>query len=286
MRNEDVMRASADPRNPTVPISEGSRRSRQMEVGGVMVTHASFGAGCFLDRHRHDRPVLAVMLGGSFDLAIGARARLCQPATVFTEPAGETHSNRIGTRGANVVVIQPGPERDLPSECSRLLLEPRHFQDAHIATIGRRIRREFAQTDDLRSLCVESLALEMLTAGARRGRAERADREPPAWLTRVTEMVHDRFLEGPRIADLAKEAGVHRVHLARVFRARYKISVGRYMRKLRLEWAADRLIHSDDSLSRIASQADFSDQSHFTRAFRKHAGVPPGAYRTLNLHAE
>ena len=75
--------------------------------------------------------------------------------------------------------------------------------------------------------------------------------------------------------------GVHPAHLARCFKREYGQTVGEYARALRLEWAAEQLALDDASLAEIALGAGFADQSHFTRAFRQHAGVTPGRYREL-----
>jgi AraC-like DNA-binding protein len=48
---------------------------------------------------------------------------------------------------------------------------------------------------------------------------------------------------------------------------------------LRLTWAAGRLIDSEDAIAQIAHEADFFDQSHFTRTFRRHFGLTLRAYR-------
>jgi AraC family transcriptional regulator len=64
-----------------------------------------------------------------------------------------------------------------------------------------------------------------------------------------------------------------------MFRARFGESIGEHGRRLRLEWAAERLVCSDERLASIAAHAGFADQSHFTREFRRRFGVPPGLYR-------
>jgi AraC-like DNA-binding protein len=107
------------------------------------------------------------------------------------------------------------------------------------------------------------------------------DSNVPAWFARVEELIHDRFREPLRMEQLAVEAGVHPSHLARVFRSRYGASPGAYLRRLRLEWAADRLAASDAGVSTVALEAGFADQSHFTRAFRRRYGVPPARYRQM-----
>jgi AraC-like DNA-binding protein len=74
-------------------------------------------------------------------------------------------------------------------------------------------------------------------------------------------------------------AGVHPVHLTRVFRLHYGTPVGAYVRGLRLDWAAGRLTASGQCIAEIALQAGFYDQSHFTRAFKRRFGLTPRAYR-------
>ena len=49
--------------------------------------------------------------------------------------------------------------------------------------------------------------------------------------------------------------------------------------RLRLEAAASQLRHSRESIGRIALDCGFADQSHLTRAFSLHFGVPPARYR-------
>ena len=40
--------------------------------------------------------------------------------------------------------------------------------------------------------------------------------------------------------------------------------------------------HSNKSLTEIAYELDFYDQAHFTRIFKRFAGINPSAYRKSN----
>ncbi|MDA8018792.1 MAG: AraC family transcriptional regulator [Thermoanaerobaculia bacterium] len=102
---------------------------------------------------------------------------------------------------------------------------------------------------------------------------------PAPWLEGVRDLIHDRFREPLSLDDLAMQAGVHPVHLARAFRAAYDASPGEYSRRLRLRWASEQLLKLDRGIADIADEAGFADQSHFTRAFRAVYGLPPGAWR-------
>ena len=57
------------------------------------------------------------------------------------------------------------------------------------------------------------------------------------------------------------------------------LSFGEYIRKLRIEKAIEYLNSSNYSLTKIAYLTGFSDQSHFTRIFKKHIGQNPSVYR-------
>jgi AraC family transcriptional regulator len=92
-------------------------------------------------------------------------------------------------------------------------------------------------------------------------------------------MLCDRGTTPLRCTDLALEAGVHPVHLARVFRARHGISPGEYLRRRRLDWAAHRLAESAVPIADIALEAGFADQSHLTRSFHRWMGLTPLQYR-------
>src|ERR1043166_1362907 len=92
-----------------VPISMGSSGTRSLGVGGFLVSDLRFPAGARLSPHIHERASLAVMLEGSFDLGITGRCFACEPGSSVVEPPVERHSNMLGTHGARVLAVQPGP---------------------------------------------------------------------------------------------------------------------------------------------------------------------------------
>jgi AraC family transcriptional regulator len=74
---------------------------------------------------------------------------------------------------------------------------------------------------------------------------------------------------------------VHPVYLARAFRRHYGTSIGGFMLQCRIRLAMRRLATSADSISQIALECAFADQAHFTRLFRREAGMPPGQFRRV-----
>ena len=76
------------------------------------------------------------------------------------------------------------------------------------------------------------------------------------------------------------------MHFARAFRAKYKLSPGELVRKLRVAWAAGVLARAPArSIASIAAEAGFYDQSHFARLFKRETGESPRAHREKLLAA-
>src|SRR5262249_50814988 len=85
----------------------------------------------------------------------------------------------------------------------------------------------------------------------------------PRWLGPVMEYLDAHYAGLVRIGGLATGAGVHPVHLARVFREVHCCSIAQYLTALRVRRACALLGVGDLTLSQIALQTGFSDQSHF-----------------------
>jgi AraC family transcriptional regulator len=134
--------------------------------------------------------------------------------------------------------------------------------------------------DPVGPLAIEGLMLELLVETSRR-RENVSERKPPHWLRQARDLVNDRFAENLSLDDIAATVKVHPSHLARVFRQQYGCSIGEYTRQLRLDHARHELSTSEASLLEIAVASGFSDQSHFSKAFKRHTGLTPTEFRRI-----
>jgi AraC family transcriptional regulator len=131
------------------------------------------------------------------------------------------------------------------------------------------------------SLMLEAHVFELLGAITRLDPSP--EKTPPRWLKRVKERLHAEFCERLRMRDLAREAGVHPVHLARAFRKFEKRTPGEYQQHLQIRAACELLGKPEWPLAEIAAECGFADQSHFTRALKRFTGMTPAQYRTFLL---
>jgi AraC family transcriptional regulator len=233
-----------------------------------------------LAMHVHERPTITILLHGAFVETLRRRVIEARAASsVLFRPAGEPHADRFGTEGAvNLVIeIEPSKAESLRGYSARLD-EVACLRGPGFDALTQRMRGELRASDGLAPLALEGLALELIAAATRDPRRSRT--ALPPWLKRVRELLDARFNDSAlRMSDLALEANVHPVHLARVFRRCLGLSPTDYLRRLRVEWAARQITSSHRTLAEIADEAGFFDQSHLTRAFRRTFGVTPGQFR-------
>jgi AraC family transcriptional regulator len=110
-------------------------------------------------------------------------------------------------------------------------------------------------------------------------------RATPTWLRHARELIAEHFAESLTLTSVAAQVGIHPVHLATTFRQVYGVTIGEFVRRLRIEAACKRLAHRDLSLVTIAVQARFADQSHFSKVFRSYVGTTPAKYRKSVLNS-
>lgn len=259
-------------------VTYGTPSSTALDLGRFRVAAADFGSGLRIPSHFHPRACVSVVLSGRYLQRFPSRAFDCPSGGVIAKPAEERHADEWLAPRSRHVIIEPDTRHHEALGPVRGLVDGiRHTRSAAALTLGRRIDRELGDPDDLTPLAVESLVLELLVVLQRETDAARD--EPPAWLLRTRDRLHDSFRDPPGVDDLAADAGVHPSHLSRTFSRYFGTSLGAYQRGVRLEAAKAALATTSDPIAAIAVRTGFSDQSHLTRQLRAATGLTPAAFR-------
>jgi AraC family transcriptional regulator len=251
-----------------VAVSTGTTHEASLDVGGLRVSEVAFPPNRRLPWHAHPSGCVAVVVGGAVDKRFARFEAAARVGTLIVMPPEEPHEDRFGRAGAAIVVVE---SRALTG---RVTCAP----DPEATLVAMRIRRELARPDPFTPLAVEGLALELTALAGRSRFPPQAGR----WEERARSLLRERFREPVTPREVADEIGVHPAHLARLFRVRYGESLGEFVRRLRLQWAAEQLATTDLSLAPLAVEAGFCDQSHFTRAFKRLYGVTPARFRAMH----
>jgi AraC family transcriptional regulator len=277
----------------------------RLHTEGVLLSELRQPSSRVVPRHEHELPYVTLVLRG--DYLEGDRDRFDEfhPFTAVFNPAGARHTTVIGPKGAVFFSIEFRPE---VLRALDLRLPDRTVFDRGAGSMlwpGLQLYSAFRkQAAD--PLILESHVAEILGTIAALGRFEKrsceeadmqdanlqqADMEQtfsprlaagpsvPRWFVRVRDRLHDEFRSRLRMCDLARDAGVHPVHLARVFRRFEGRTPGDYQQRLQVRAACELLRDPEWTLAAIAVECGFADQSHFTRVFRRMTGATPARLR-------
>ncbi|HET8647273.1 MAG TPA: AraC family transcriptional regulator [Vicinamibacteria bacterium] len=245
-------------------------------VNGLILTETRYGASAAFPRHSHDLPYFSLLVTGAHAEQVARREIGYRPFAAVFHPTGEEHAGEVRA-GSRLFVLEldrswlarvPGPET-VPAD-------GRVLQGVAPVELAARVYHEFHLGDRCSDLAIEGLACEMLAAAT----SERQAPSPrPGWLRRVEDLLHDETDERLGLSRIAAEAGVHPMHLARVFRRHHGTSLGGFVRRRKLETACALLARPGAALADVAAQLGFTDQSHFTRVFKAALGLTPGRFR-------
>ena len=252
-------------------------RAVRYEVDDFIIVDASLPPGLNAPLHVHERAYVTLMLRGGFDEQYGSRGLCIRAGTMNFVPAGAPH--RTHSHGACLVRMEfPDTVLAGMEEFGSILRQPQTIADPAALSVARRVVSEIRSGELGWRLIVQGLLIELLGRIVRT-RTGSFTRSVPRWLQGVKERLDSGCAEHVSVTELAKIASVHPVYLARRFRDSYGCSIGEYARRRQLRAAEELLLSSQMDLREVALRCGFADQSHFSKAFRRSLGIPPGRYR-------
>jgi AraC family transcriptional regulator len=260
--------------------ANGADAVPMLRCDGIVARERTYAPRSILEEHVHEHAVLVLVLEGEFKEWCRGREELRQPFALRIISAGEPHANAYGPLGARCFLVEiHSPRLEGWNARARSLSEVAHYQPGSIpASIVRSMHRELTVGDDVAMIAIEGLLCELIAA-VDRLQPDSLNGPAPAWLGRVRARLQNDFRTPLTLAALAADAGVHPVHLQRMFRRHYGRTPAQYAARLRIAWAQHALSRPDTEIARVALEAGFSDQAHFTRRFRSLTGTTPGDYR-------
>lgn len=260
------------------PAPAARRVRRVLSRPGLHAYEAAYDPWSRLPEHGHAAPFFTYVLRGSYVERAGHHARQCtRGAVIFHDQ--ESHANDVGGAGTVSFNVELDPElwRELTDAVGVGTALVGRVLGGDIEWAALRAWREFRQADTSNTLAVEEAIV--LLCEATRCAYTRGRFEPHQRLDRCIAYLDAHLVEVHRLAGVARIAGVHPMHLAKLFRRRFGYSMGEYLRRRRVAWACAQLTHGKETITTIAQNAGFADHAHFTRTFVRVTGCTPRGYR-------
>lgn len=265
-----MIRREAGERNGAGAATRWSGRTgREVATGCVRVIESFHRPGSRVPAHRHDLPFVTLVIRGGYVERNRSRHLHVGQGMVATHGEGDRHSDCFGSLPSHLLSMEWRAPPDRPF-VARTFGRERAFR-----RIGLELLRELGLNDASTPVAIEALAAEIFVLADERVAPRSGDE---AWFRMLEERLRSDFRQPLRLDGLAGELGRHRSHIARSFRRRSGCTIGQFLRRLRIEWARERL-RQGAPIAQVAIDAGFSDQSHLTRWFRRSVGTTPGALR-------
>lgn len=258
----------------------GSIQKRR-EIHDAIFTDLQHTSARKLPEHSHELAFFGLLLAGDYAEHYGRQQSQIHPFTISFRPAGVPHQDEVGPRGVRFfeIEIQPSWRKRL-QDCSGTLDVPcDDCRGGELLWLGMKLFAETREPDGNDNLSIESLLAELLATVA--CMPPETSKDAPSWLYRIVDKLKAEYCERLTLNELGQEAGVHPVHLSRVFRKWNGDGIGEYVHRLRIRAACEQMLSPDTTLAEIALATGFADQSHFTRTFRTITGMKPGTFRSL-----
>ena len=253
--------------SPTVEVPFGARSAGHYRID---LSHTEPGV-------RKDFVQLFWTIGGEGEFTHRAACHVLAPGEVFVYFPGDRHLLRT--------LVEPWDYRWLTLDGP--------LCDAVVRSFGlaRRVRRAGACPDDLfmqleghlsdvtplgeRRASAVAFAILAAAAGAPRRRSP-DDRTTEALIARIGRDYADPDLT---VHALARELGIHRSSLSRLFKRRMGVSPQQCLVSTRIQRAMELLRETDLPVAQVALATGYTDPNYFARAMRKVVGLAPLEFR-------
>ncbi len=228
--------------------------------------------------HTHENASFVLVIAGSYLSNADGAPPVCRASTLIFNPAGTAHRDSFAlAKGRFLAVSISDQSLRIAADGAALPSAATVFASGEAVTIGLRLVQQCLSPGDESAEAMEAFCWELLSRTGKT--ALWPEKHLPSWVQNARELLHDQCAEPLQMTDMARQLGVHPVYFARAFRQVFRCTPGEYRTRCRLHKAMGLMRRGRLSLLDIALVAGFFDQSHFTKAFRKHFGVSPYAYR-------
>lgn len=233
--------------------------------------------------HAHEEFAVGVTVGGLETIRYRGAHHLSGPGSIVVLEPGETHTGgpagrdgfayRVGYPGAGLLAEGV---RGAPHFREPVLDDPELAGALHRAYVAAGAGCEPLETETRLLRAFAELALRHAVSGT--AREPRGAPGAGRLAARVRELLSERLLEPPSLAELAAEVELSRYQLLRAFRAEVGMPPFAWLAQHRAG-RARALLSAGHRPAEAAALVGFADQAHLTRWFRRVFGVTPGAYR-------
>lgn len=244
-------------------------------TGPFVVGSCNYPANSYIHAHSHQERCLSIIVRGVVFQFSSDREEILREGIVGFHPSTLLHRNYVGHSGATVLNISICEDWQLQNSSrfesgfGSFFMSKKCFKSAF--EIFQSIRQ-----NRLASCRME----EMIRGMSSNSNHALIAAAPPSRLANLAkQIIKEQIPDAISLSVIANQLKVHPSHLGREFRRAFHLSIGQYIKIMKLDLACQSLVNTDSSIANTAIDCGFSDQSDLTRFMKKTIGQTPGTFR-------
>ena len=260
-------------------LSKGSyygKKKFETHIDGIVLSEYDYLVSQ-TDWHYHENPYFMYILNGDLYDINKKEKSVCQAGSFLLHNWQEAHYNKKDSQFARGFHVEFESNWFNSKKLNLDLWEgSKLLQNPELHVIIGKLYYEFKCNDIFSNIAIELLLLELCEKIENQD--HRSNTNEPIWVPKLKELLHHSDAN-ITLQHLSDELGIHPVHLSRSVPKYLNVSLGDYLRQLKVKHAISYLSESKMNLLDITHACGFADQSHFIRTFKKYIGSTPSQYR-------
>lgn len=252
---------------------------KTVHTGGLIINLVQYeGAHCLLGQHYHVQPHFSYLFRGQDIERKNNTEQKRLAGQLFYYEAGEPHQTLYRKETTQNIVIELSP----------LFLQQYNLNPRQLGATTKHSQLNILMANLLQAIRsnADTNEIELLVAELVGNKQDQLREQHPAWTKTVRNYLYDNWNATINLDELANLSGLHPVTLSKNFRLYFHCNLSEYRRRIKIERSLSLLKNSKASLTDIAYECGFSDQSHFIRVFKEVTSFLPHQYRNLRLQAD
>ncbi len=250
----------------------------EISFGGITLSQYNY----HIDQtpwHYHENPYFMFVLHGNMIDCNTQVKTLCPSGSIMFNNWQESHYGTKYSKKASGFHLEIEKNWFKANNIDLHLLEgSRLIENPEMHFLFAKLYHEFNVSDAYSKVAIEALLLQICEVlGTEK---DVNNQNAPDWIFKLKELLH-YDVSDLNLQYLSEQIGIHPVHISRAAPKYFATNLGAYLRQLKLKKAIPLLLDPNYSLTQIAHQSGFSDQSHFNRVFKSYFNMNPSHYRKI-----
>lgn len=249
-----------------------------LDFDGLIITDTEY-THPYVDWHYHENAYFTFLLQGNVIEGNKKEIYECLPGTLLYHHWEDPHYNIKPdgfTRGFHIEIPREWFEN---LNISKENIEGSfNIKNPELKLLMYKVFKESKINDNTSETSTQKLLLNIFSElSPQKNIAEKK----PIWVKQINELLHETCTDKLNLTEIAQTLNIHPTHLSRDFHKYFHSNLGDYVRKLKINKSLSILTTNEKSLTEIALECGFADQSHFIRCFKENMGVTPLKYRKI-----